>query len=94
MTYAELEYKFGKRNMDKCTELYRKYVVEAMAKGTKAVLVGLDTYLSRVNPILGGGVNTKELLEDLKGYGFWDQVVILSWYSGRMKKVKRKNNDE
>jgi hypothetical protein len=94
MTYAELEDKFGKRNMNKCTEFYRKYVIDPIPKGRKAVLVGLDTYLSRINPILGGGVNTKELLKDLTEYGFWDQVVVLSWYTGRMKKIKRKNENE
>jgi hypothetical protein len=89
VNYAELEDKFGKGNMTKCSEFYRKYIIEQMGKKHKDVLVGLSTYLSRINPLLGGNVNTNELTEDLGEYGFLDQVVILTWYYNRMEKKKK-----
>jgi hypothetical protein len=86
LNYSELEDKFGKRNMAKCSALYRKYILEQMGTTTKNVIAGVEKYLSRISPILGGGVNTKELLEELVEWRFWDQVVILTHYYDRMKR--------
>jgi hypothetical protein len=92
MTYFELEEVFGKNNLAECSKLYSKHVVEQFGGtgGAKKVLAGVDTYLSRINPLLGGNVNTNEILEIVAETRFWDQVVLLNMYYSRMRKPKRK----
>jgi hypothetical protein len=91
MNYDELETKLGKKTMSQCSELYKKYVLENMGKGkAKDLWNGVDTYLARITPLLGGGVNTKELLEHFQQTLFYDQVVILTLYLERQKENKGK----
>ena len=90
MNYTQLEDKLGKKVMDQCTTLYRQHVIEPAHKSRKDILAGLDKYLSRVNPLLGGNVNTKEIVEELDVDGFWDQIVVLSRYIQKQKKKTKK----
>lgn len=92
MTYFELEEVFGKKLISECSKLYHKHVIDQLGGtgGVKKVLAGVDTYLSRINPLLGGNVNTNEILEIVTETRFWDQVVLLNMYYSRMEKPKKK----
>ena len=92
MTYFELEEVFGKKIISECSKLYQKHVIEQLGGtgGAKKVLAGVDTYLSRINPLIGGNVNTNEILEIVTETKFWDQVVLLNIYYSRMQKQKKK----
>ena len=90
MNYTQLEDKLGKRVMDQCSTLYNQCVTTPAHKSRKDIIAGLDKYLSRITPLVGGGINTKELLDELDEDGFWDQVVVLTRYLQTQKENKRK----